>query len=85
MSVPKQGVSMRDQGRRVHCKILDEVATPVAADAFCLLEEVGDAVFLDFLQQGVVVARFRMQRGTLEAVRTRLAHDVVEFTSGMVH
>lgn len=75
--------------RRIQCKVVDQAAPPVDADGFRLLEEVGDSVFLDFLRvhptHGEVVARFRMQRSTLAAVRERLVHDVIEHLSGMVH
>jgi len=61
------------------------------AEAFRIVEEVGDAFFLDFLARCqktarvVLVLRVRVQRETLEAVRDRLDTDVLKFTSQMVH
>jgi len=53
-------------------------------NAFRIVPEVGNSFFLDFIhyypatKRGVVVERLRMHREGLEAVRSRLANDVVE-------
>lgn len=77
--------------RRISCPVLHEDLPVRKAEMFRIVKEIGGAFFLDFLNvcpytaKILVVLRLRMQREALAAVRDRLAHDVIEFNSGMVH
>lgn len=74
--------------RRVQCPVVDEGVPTVQANAFRIYSEVGDTFFLDFLHLGEetsqVVARLRIQREAMQAIRDRLAVDVREFQPARV-
>ena len=76
--------------RRVQCPVQDCFFGEVPeANAFRILTDAGETFLLDFIHYtpatftGRVVQRIRLHQDTLEMVRDRLSHDVVEIQSGI--
>jgi len=83
-------MQMTDQDRRVVCPVVvrDEAQDVVHANAFRILADTDNDYFLDFMSyeeetdKATVVARIRMQRASMEAMRDRLSNTVRGKTTG---
>ena len=75
---------MSDQDHRVACPVItrDDLPEGVKANAFRILADTDSDFFLDFMfydedtDKAVVVARIRMQKTSMEAMRDRLSNTV---------
>lgn len=82
---------MTDQDHRVACPVITRDDLPeagVKANAFRILADTDSDFFLDFMaydeetDTAIVVARIRMQRTSMEAMRDRLSNTVREKATG---
>lgn len=78
---------MSDRERTTKVKVEPEVKFGEFANAFRVVEEIGEDCFLDFMvysaqaEEAVVVSRVRVRRDFLAAIRDRLGEAVVGFDS----
>jgi hypothetical protein len=76
---------MSDSERSTRVKVESDVKFGEFANAFRVVEEIGEDCFLDFMvysaqeEEAVVVSRVRVRRDFLAAIRDRLEEALIKF------